>query len=634
MSGSTNPAHAEEKLGRAYDGRLMGRLLKGYVVRHLPLLGGALLCLPMASLLELVQPYLLKVAVDEHLTKGRLEGLLPLSAFFLLAVVLLALIRFLQTYTVMLLGQHVTHRLREDLFGRVQDLPQSFFDRTPVGRLLTRMTSDVEAIREMFASGVVSVVGDVFLLAGIMGAMLWLNTRLALLTFAAIPILLLFTFWVRPRIREAFRQVRAKLSEINGFLQEHLSGVAIVQLFRKEEETSRLFEGLAGEYRRRAHQAILFDVSLYAVVEATESVMVAAIIWYAGGRILEGVLTFGVLVAFLGYIQKFFSPLMDLSSKYTIMQAAMAALERIFNLLDEPTDPALARARKTSPGFKPPGPPAVPRDGQGPAIAFEGVGFSYDGGQEVLKGISFRAEAGETVALVGATGAGKSTCLKLLGRLYDVREGRITLNGVDIRQIPARELRRGIGMVLQDVFLFSGDISRNIRLGDESIDDEAVRKAAEEIGVWGMVRRFPDGYKSSVLERGNNLSAGERQILSLARAVVRRPEMLLVDEATSNLDPATEYEIQRALGSLYGKTTTLVIAHRLSTVKRADRIVVLHKGRLREVGTHNELLARGGIYARLYALQYRQQEPENALASDDQKEVSVKNSNRGAGKTV
>ncbi|MBI2880644.1 MAG: ABC transporter ATP-binding protein [Candidatus Tectomicrobia bacterium] len=610
---SPRPAalHAEEKLGRAYDGRLLARLMRGYVFgHHWRLLAGALVCLPLAALLELVQPYLLKVAVDDHLTKGRLEGLLPVALVFLLAVVLLAVVRFWQTYAVMLLGQRVTHRLREDLFSRVQDLPQSFFDRTPVGRLLTRLTSDVEAIQEMFASGAVSVVGDFFLLAGIMGAMLWLNAGLALLTFAAIPILLAFTFWVRPHIRDAFRQVRIKLSEINVFLQEHLSGMAVVQLFRKEGETGRLFEGLSGEYRRRAHQAILYDVSLYALVEATESIMVALIIWHAGGRILEGMLTLGVLVAFLGYIQKFFSPLMDLSSKYTIMQSAMTALERIFGLLDEKADPALLGTGRGAPGG------SAGRAERGPAIAFEGVGFSYGGEPEVLRGVSFRAGPGETVALVGATGAGKSTCLKLLCRLYEAGRGRITLDGVDIREIPAREVRRRVGMVLQDVFLFSGDIRRNIRLGDESIDDETVRRVAEEVGVQGMVRRFPDGFESSVLERGGNLSAGERQLLSLARAVARRPEVLLVDEATSHLDPATEYETQRVLASLYGKTTTLVIAHRLSTVKRADWIVVLHKGEVREIGAHADLLAQGGIYARLYDLQYRQQENGSGPSPD------------------
>ncbi|MFQ5693397.1 MAG: ABC transporter transmembrane domain-containing protein, partial [Nitrospinota bacterium] len=413
MSRHPDALYVDENLGRAYDGRLLGRLLREYVFRHLRLLGAALLCLPLAAGLELVQPYLLKVAVDDHLMKGRLEGLLPVALYFLSAVVLLAIVRFSQMYTVMLLGQRVTRRLRGDLFGRVQDLPQAFFDRTPVGRLLTRLTSDVEVIQEMFASGVVSVVGDLFLLLGIMGAMLWLNARLALLTFTAIPILLAFTFWVRPRIREAFRQVRARLSEINAFLQEHLSGMAVVQLFRKEEETARIFEELAGDYRRRAHQAILYDVSLYALVEATGSVMVAAIIWYGGGSILEGTLTFGVLVAFLGYIQKFFAPLMDLSSKYTIMQSAMAALERIFHLLDEKPAPSLLEG-----GGRPVRAAALPasageRNGRGPAIAFEGVEFSYDGEKDALRGVSFEAGPGETVALVGATGAGKSTCLKL-----------------------------------------------------------------------------------------------------------------------------------------------------------------------------------------------------------------------------
>lgn len=610
--------YEEENPGRAYDGRLLGRLVKRYVRPLWKLLLGVLVCLPAAAALELVQPYLMKVVVDEHLTNGRLEGLLPLCALFFSAVIGLTLVRFAETYWIMMLGQRVTYRIREQVFARVQDFPQSYFDRTPVGRLLTRMTSDVEVIQEMFSSGIVTVVGDVFLLVGIMGAMLWLNVKLALLTFMAIPVLLAVTFWVRPRIREAFRRVRAKLSEINSFLAEHLSGMTVVQLFRKEEASNRLFDGLADEYREQAHHAILYDVSLYAVVEATGAVVVAGLIWYGGGEILEGALTFGVLVAFLSYIQKFFSPLMDLSSKYTIMQSAMAALERIFNLLDEPADPMLGRNTGTHaihdalPGGSASAMSVLPKElapeGKGPAISFEDVSFSYDGNQPVLEGVSFRADPGETVALVGATGAGKSTCLKLLCRLYEFKQGRITLDGEDLREIPSRRLRSRIGMVMQDVFLFTGDIDRNIRLGDGFIEEERIRKVADEFDLWKIVRKFPDGFESSVRERGSNLSAGERQLLSLARAVVRRPEILLVDEATSNLDPSTEYEIQRVLSSVYGRTTTLVIAHRLSTVQRANRIVVLHKHHVREVGTHSELLAQGGIYARLYELQYRQQE--------------------------
>ncbi len=606
--------YEEKNPGRAYDGRLLRRLVKRYVRPLWKLLLGTLVCLPAAAALELVQPYLMKVVVDEHLTNGRLEGLLPLCVLFFSAVIGLTLVRFAQTYWIMMLGQRVTYRMREEVFARVQDFPQSYFDRTPVGRLLTRMTSDVEVIQEMFSSGIVTVVGDVFLLAGIMGAMLWLNVKLALLTFMAIPVLLGVTFWVRPRIREAFRRVRAKLSEINSFLAEHLSGMTVVQLFRKEEASNRLFDGLADEYREQAHHAILYDVSLYAVVEATGAVVVAGLIWYGGGEILEGALTFGVLVAFLGYIQKFFSPLMDLSSKYTIMQSAMAALERIFNLLDEPVEPVLGG--NTGADAIPEGsasavsvlPKEPTPEGKGPAISFEDVSFSYDGNQPVLEGVSFRADPGETVALVGATGAGKSTCLKLLCRLYELEQGRITLDGEDLREIPSRRLRSRIGMVMQDVFLFTGDIDRNIRLGDGFIEEESVRKVADELGLWKIVRKFPDGFESSVRERGSNLSAGERQLLSLARAVVRRPEILLVDEATSNLDPSTEYEIQRVLSSVYGRTTTLVVAHRLSTVQRANRIVVLHKRQVREVGTHSELLAQGGIYARLYELQYRRQE--------------------------
>ncbi len=618
----SSAVYEEEHPGRAYDGRLLGRLVKRYVRPYVKLLIGALVCLPLAVTLELLQPYLMKVVVDDHLTTGKLEGLIPLCMLFFGTVAGLALVRFVQMYWVNMLGQRVTYRIREQLFARVQDLPQAYYDRTPVGRLLTRMTSDVEVVQEMFASGIVTVVGDFFLLIGIMGVMIWLNVKLAILTFLAIPVLLGITFWVRPRIRDAFRRVRAKLSEINSFFAEQLSGMAVVQLFRKEAESNQRFEGLADEYRQQAHYAILYDVSLYAVVESTGSIVIAGLIWYGGGGILEGALTFGVLVAFLSYIQKFFAPLMDLSSKYTIMQSAMAALERIFDLIDGPIDPmveTVAGNRTFAESSSSPLKTFLAEEEKldnlsltgidsGPIISFENVCFSYDGEQPVLQKVSFRVDPGETVALVGATGSGKSTCLKLLCGLYDLKQGRITMGGKDIRDIPVGLLRSRMGMVMQDVFLFSGDIDRNIRLRDEFIDEEDIRKVVDEFGMWKIIRKFSGGFKSSVRERGSNLSAGERQLLSLARAVVRKPEILLVDEGTSNLDPSTEYEIQRVLNSVYGKTTTLVIAHRLSTVRRADRIVVLHKNEVREVGTHAELLAKKGIYARLYELQYRQQE--------------------------
>ncbi len=588
----------DEQEGRAYDGHLIKRLLKGYVWRHRLLLTLILAIVPVAALVQLVPPYLLKVAIDDHITPGRGAGLGPLALIYLLATVAVAGVRFAQTYWLQLLGQRVTHRIRSSLFGHIQDLPQAFFDRNPVGRMLTRVTSDVEGVEEMFNSGVISILGDLFLLLGIMGAMLWLEPRIALITFSAIPVILVVTLWLRPKVRDTFRAVRARLSQLNAFFQEQICGVDVVQLFRKEEETYRDFEGLNRGYRGQCLRSIIFDGGLFALVEVAGAIMVAVILFYGGGEIIRGAVTFGVLVAFIEYIAKFFAPLMDLSAKYTIMQAAMAALERIFGLLDEPPDPALAGDTKKTQAS----------DGKS-GISFEGVWFSYDGKEDVLRDVSFHVGPGETVALVGATGAGKSTLFKLLSRLYEIQRGRILLDGVDIRGIPAQKLRRRIGLAMQDIFLFSGDVARNIRLGDESLSDKDLEAVGATVGVDEFIRRFPGGYGEPIRERGHNLSAGERQLLSLARAVARSPEILLIDEATSNLDPSTEFYVQRALSRFFGKTTSLVIAHRLSTVKRADRIIVLHRGEVREMGAHEELLRMGGIYARLYNLQYKGQEP-------------------------
>ncbi len=595
-------AYEDEIIGKAYDGRLMARFIR-YVLPYRWTAVAALCLLPLSSAARLAQPWLMKVAIDEHIVTGRMEGLPLVAAGFLALILAESLLTFLEVWLLQYLGQKVMYDLRMDLFSHVQRLPVSFFDRTPTGSLVTRLTSDVEVLGEMFAAGIITVVGDILFLAGIVGVMLWMNLKLSLVTFAVLPVLIWVAFTFRIRMRKAFREVRARLANLNTFLAETIGGMAVVQLFNRQETEQREFSRLNAAYRDANLPVITWDASLYALVETLSSVAVGLIVWYGGGEIVSGALTFGALVAFIQYIEKFFGPIRDLSAKYSIMQGAMAALERIFNLLDTEKDGSL---------FPPaplPGGEGGRRPGDGvvDTIAFRDVWFAYKDEEYVLRGIDLTIRRGEKVALVGETGGGKTTVTRLLSRFYDVTRGSVRFDDTDIRELPLPDLRRRIGVVLQEPYLFTGTIGFNISLGDKGAAAR-MEDAARLVGADRFIRALPKGYDEEVRERGVNLSAGERQLISFARAVAFDPEILVLDEATSSVDSESERLIQEGLRALMAGRTSLVVAHRLSTVQDADRIAVIHRGEKVEEGTHRELLAAGGVYARLHQLQFREQD--------------------------
>lgn len=591
--------YEDEIIGKAYDGRLMSRFVR-YVLPYRWAVVTALCLLPISAAARLAQPWLMKIAIDEYIVAGRMEGLPLVAAGFLALILAEAFITFVEVCLLQYLGQKVMFDLRMELFDHVQRLPVSFFDRTPTGSLVTRLTSDVEVLGEMFAAGIITVMGDILFLAGIVGVMLWMNLKLSLVTFAVLPVLIWVAFTFRIKMRRAFREVRARLANLNTFLAETVGGMAIVQLFNRQEQERREFSRLNAAYRDANLPVITWDASLYALVETLSSVAVGLIVWYGGGEIVSGALTFGALVAFIQYIEKFFVPIRDLSAKYSIMQGAMAALERIFNLLDMEKDVSPSPHPSTGDGRD---------EGVSPvgAISFHDVWFSYKAEEYVLKGINLTLRRGEKVALVGETGGGKTTVTRLLSRFYDVTRGSICFDGTDIRELPLPYLRRRIGVVLQEPYLFTGTIGFNISLGDEKAT-RRIKEAARLVGADRFIEALPKGYDEEVRERGVNLSAGERQLISFARAVAFDPEILVLDEATSSVDSESERLIQEGLRALMAGRTSLVVAHRLSTVRDADRIAVIHRGEKAEEGTHRDLLAAGGLYARLYQLQFRGQE--------------------------
>jgi ATP-binding cassette subfamily B multidrug efflux pump len=601
--------HEDEILGKAYDKHLLGRFL-GYLRPYRSLALWSLLLLPLIAAAKLGQPYILKIAIDNHIVVGKMAGLPMLSFYFLSLILAEALLTYLEIYLLQFVGQKVMFDLRVELFSHIQGLSTSYLDRTPVGGLVTRVTSDVEVLGEMFAAGIISIVGDILVLAGIVGIMLWMNVKLSLVTFSVLPVLVYIVFTFRTKMRKAFREVRSRLSGLNSFLAENLGGMSIVQLFNQQENERRRFTRLNAAYRDANLPVITWDASLYAVVEALSSVAVGLIIWYGGGEIVHGALTFGALVAFIQYIEKFFSPIRDLSAKYSIMQGAMAALERIFHLLDTETSPS-PRPSPTRGEGEISFPPLSMEGGKGEGepssfetIEFKDVWFAYQGDEHVLKGFSLMLRRGEKVALVGETGGGKTTVTRLLSRFYDVRQGNILLDGTDIRQLPLQALRKRIGVVLQEPFLFTGTIEYNICLGDEAAR-QRVEQAAAIVGADRFIRSLPNGFHEEVRERGGNFSVGERQLISFARAVAFDPEILVLDEATSSVDTASERLIQEGLRGLLAGRTSLVVAHRLSTIQDADRIVVIHKGEKCEEGSHQELMAKGGLYWKLYQLQFK-----------------------------
>ena len=583
----------DEVLGKAYDAALMRRLLR-YLWPYWPQVLAALSAIIVHSACRLAQPYLVKVAIDRHIAPGDLSGLDGVIGLFLAVLLGSFAAEYAETYLLQWTGQRIMFDLRSEIYGHLQRLDIAFYDRTPVGRLMTRVTSDVDALNDLFTSGVVSVFGDVFTLVGIMTVLLTMDWRLALVTFSVLPLIVVVTQWFRRNVRESYRKVRALVARINAFLQENITGMSTVQLFRRESRNLRRFDDLNVEHRDVNIASIFYYAVFYPSVEIVGALATALIIWWGGGWVLAGTLTLGSLVAFTQYAQRFFRPISDLSEKFNLLQSAMASSERIFTLLDTPVAVE---------------PPSAPQTAQGPGhLVFDHVWFAYTGDDWVLRDVSFEVKPGERVAIVGATGAGKSTIINLLMRFYDVRQGRILVDGIDVRDMDLADLRRRFGLVLQDVHLFSGTVAGNIRLGEASIDDTAVIKAAQAVHADQFVNRLPQGFETPVAERGATLSTGQKQLLSFARALAFDPSVLVLDEATSSVDTETELLIRDALRVLMAGRTTVAIAHRLSTIQDVDTILVLHKGRIRESGRHQELLALRGIYHRLYQLQYRDQE--------------------------
>jgi len=597
---------------KTYDWQLFRRLL-GYLRPYVAAATAALALIVLMAGLDLVGPWLTKVAIDRHIAQGDAEGLARVAGFYFLALAAAWVVRFGQTYIMQMTGQRIMQDVRRQVFAHLQRLHVGYFDRNPVGRLMTRVTTDVDAINDLFTSGIVTVFGDLFALLGIMGVMLALDWRLALVTFAVIPLFFLVTNWFRKGARQAFRETRRWVARINAFLQENLSGMSVVQLFRREERNQAAFAAVNQKHYEANLSAIFYYAVFYPSIEFLAVLAVALILLYGGGQVLVGGVTLGVLVAFIQYSERFWRPISDLSEKFNILQSAMAASERIFGLLD--TEPRIV---------SPKGAPAV--GAKAGRVSLEGVWFSYaaaargeagDAPQDesssqaetdwVLKDIDFSVEPGQSVALVGATGAGKTSIISLLLRFYDVQRGRVTLDDVDVRDYNLQALRSSLALVLQDVHLSSGTIASNIRLGSD-ISDERVRAAAEAVHAHRFIERLPDGYDTKVRERGATLSVGQKQLLSFARALAHDPRVLILDEATSSVDTETEQLIQDALKVLFEGRTAIVIAHRLSTVQKVDQILVMHKGRVRERGTHQELLAKRGRYWTLYQLQYKDQE--------------------------
>ena len=595
-------AHDDEILGKAYDARLMRRLAQ-YLRPYWRQVALSFVAIIVGAAAQLAQPYLMKVAIDRYIATGQLAPLDRLAALYFGILIVAFGADYLQTWTMQLTGQKLMYDIRMELYAHLQRLDLKYYDRNPVGRLMTRVTSDVDVLNDLFTSGVVTVFGDVFTLVGIMAVMLWMNWRLAAVAFCVLPLIVLITQWFRRNVRESYRIVRGWIARINAFLQENITGMSTVQMFRREALNFSRFDDIDRKHRDANIESIFYYALFYPGVEAVSALASALIIWYGGGMVLRSMLTLGALVAFLQYAQRFFRPISDMSEKFNVLQSAMASSERIFTLLDEPVV------------VRPPAAPiALPSRAAG-RIAFDNVSFAYTTkdtkdtkDQYVLKDISFEVNPGERVGIVGATGAGKTTLINLLLRFYDVNQGRITVDGVDVRDIDLADLRGLFSLVLQDVHLFSGTIADNIRLGNQSIDDERVRRAAEAVHADAFITRLPNGYASAVAERGATLSVGQKQLLSFARALAFDPRVLILDEATSSVDTETELLIRDALRVLMAGRTTIAIAHRLSTIQDMDKILVLHKGRLREAGTHQQLLAARGIYFRLYELQYKGRE--------------------------
>ena len=597
--------HEEEPLGKLYDSRAARRLLR-YLAPYKRLVIIALAVTIAVNLVRQLGPLITKWAIDNYITPAAqkqlaldtaFHGILILSIIYLVSLIGTLVIGYFQDVLLNVIGQRVMFDLRAEIFAKFQHVELAYYDKNPVGRLMTRLTTDVDALNELFTSGLVEVLGDVVLVVAALVLMFWLNWQLALVALTVVPLLILATAWFRKGAREGFRAVRSRIARLNAFTQEHISGSSVVQLFNRERRAFDEFTEINSAHLKANLDTIFYYAVFYPLVNLISSVGIAAIVWYGGGQVLQNALTLGTLVAFLQYTQRLWMPIQDISDKYNVFQAAVVASERIFKLLDTSdriTSPAQPKIAEGESGLK-------------GRIEFRNVWFAYKGDDWVLKDVSFVVDPGESVALVGHTGSGKTTITSLLMRFYDVQQGQILLDGVDIREWDLEILRKNFAVVLQDVFLFSGDIANNIRLGNDDIDDAQIEWAATEVRAANFIERLPERFHTRVRERGAGFSVGQKQLISFARALAFNPRILVLDEATSSIDTETERLIQAAIERVMEDRTSIIIAHRLSTIQRVDKIIVLHKGEIREMGAHQELLRNRGIYYKLYQLQYREQ---------------------------
>ena len=597
---SQDPHAEDEILGKAYDVRLMRRILR-YLQPYWKLLAVALAFLISHTATELLRPYITKIAIDRYIATGDIGGLDSMVLIYLGTVIAGFIFLFIQTYTTEYAGQRAMHDLRMQIFTHLQRQDMDYFDRNPVGRLMTRTVNDVETLNELFSTGVVGLLGDVFIVFGIAGAMLWLDWQLALIALSAFPVIIYASRFYRRRAREVYRESRLILARLAARLQETIAGVATIQAFGQEGKMYDRFQEINSNYRNVLLRSVRYNAVFFPIIEIFSALSIGLVLWYGGWLIGFDGLQAGVIVAFIQYLQRMYQPIRDLAEKYNIMQAAMASSERIFTTLD--TQPVIQNSAA----------PVMPARLRG-AVEFKDVWLSYKHGEPILKGISFTARPGERLALVGATGGGKTSIVSALCRFYEIDRGSILVDGVDIRDWNKQALRRQLGLVLQDVFLFSGDIASNITLGDERISEARMIEASQRAQIAPFIERLPGGYRAEVQERGSTLSQEQRQLLSFARALAFDPRILILDEATSSVDTETEMLIQTALEELLKHRTAIIVAHRLSTIKNADRILVINKGQIWEQGGHDELLERAGLYARLYDLQYRLERLNGATA--------------------
>ena len=590
MSTAAKQFHEEEAIGKTYDFQVARRLLR-YLKPYLRMLIPALILTFALNLLGILQPKFTQYAIDWHILPRSADGLMLLVGLFAGVQFLRLIFSYLQTVLLNTVGQYVMFDIRRELYDKLQHQEVAYYDRNPVGRIMTRLTNDVDALNELFTQGVTDVLGDLVMIVAIIGVMLWMDVRLTLITLLTVPLLFAATTWFRKGARRGYDMVRTRIARINAFLQEHFAGAQTVQIFNAERKSLRKFDEINDDYRKANIDTIFYYALFFPLVDFIGAVGIALVIWYGGYRVMNSALTLGALVAFIQYSGFLFQPIRDISDKYNVLQAAVVASHRIFKTLDLPI------------AITPPAQPLRKGRARG-LIEFRDVWFAYKNEEWVLKGVSFTVNPGDSVALVGHTGSGKTTITNLLMRFYDIQRGQILLDGVDLRDWDLESLRRNFAVVLQDIFLFSGTVASNIRLGREDISDERVHWAAQEVHAHQFIERLRDGYKSEVKERGAGLSVGQKQLISFARALAFDPALLILDEATSSIDTETEQSIQQAIGRVMQDRTSIVVAHRLSTIQRADQIIVLHHGEIREQGTHQQLLAEHGLYWMLYKLQY------------------------------